>query len=213
MSVDSKLVHLDLVQFAARLSERTATPGGGSLAAYYAATGAATASMALRFSTGPKFAAVEADMNRRIQALDELRVRAIELVDRDTDAFERVRAGFKLPAGTDEEKVRKARAVQEATRLAMDVPLETMEVAARALALAAESVGAINKNLASDCASGALGLWAATEAAWLNVRINAGSIEDQDWVRTRLLRGEALRARALELREVVQAGADKLLAT
>ncbi len=211
MSVDTKLVELDLVQFAAKLAERSATPGGGSLAAYMAACGAATASMAFRFSTGPKFASVEAEMLRRAQALDALRARALELVDLDTLAFEGVRAGFKLPATTQAERAAKDQAVQLATKRALEIPLETMEVALRALALAAEGAGEINKNLASDCAAGAWALCGAAEAAWLNVRINAGSIAEKSWVDPRLARGEALRARAGELRETVLSAADRLL--
>ena len=46
----------------------------------------------------------------------------MDLVNRDTDAFNQVMAAFKLPKGTDEEKHSCRQAIQAATRLATEVP-------------------------------------------------------------------------------------------
>lgn len=151
-------------------------------------------------------------MNIRVAELDRLRVRALELVDLDTQAFEGVRASFKLPATNAAEHKLKDQAVQAATRRATEVPAETMGLAVRALELAAEGAPSINKNLVTDCASGALSLWSAVEAAWLNVRVNAPGLEDKAWARAQLARGEELRERAASLRESVLAACTKDLA-
>ena len=58
MSVPAKLIELSLAAVTDTLAARTATPGGGSAAAYAAAVGIGLASMAFRFSTGEKYAAV-----------------------------------------------------------------------------------------------------------------------------------------------------------
>jgi formiminotetrahydrofolate cyclodeaminase len=196
---------LSLTDFAARLAARTPTPGGGSLAAFLVAGGAATVSMAYRFTAGEKHAAVEAVMARRAEELDRVRAAALALVQRDAEAYDRVTAAFGMPKGSDAEKAARAAAVQTALKGALEVPYETMELGARALELAAEGAGAVNPNLASDCGAGALAAAAGVEAARANVAINAASIKDAEYVRARREAAEALRRRAHELAEAVRA--------
>jgi formiminotetrahydrofolate cyclodeaminase len=187
-----KLVDLSLSSFASSLAERTATPGGGSLAAFMVAAGSATASMAFRFTSGQKYAAVEEAMARRARVLDELRERALELVDRDAAAYDAVSAGYALAKSSDQEKAARKSAIQAALKGALAVPLETMEVAAQGLGLLAEAAGEINRNVASDCTTGALALWAGMEGASLNVQVNALSIEDPSFVQPSLRRCDGL---------------------
>lgn len=177
---------MSLEAFAERLSERAPTPGGGSVAAYLVALGSGLAAMAFRFSTGPKYSAVEPDMIGRAGTLDAIRARAIELVDQDSAAYDAVTAAFALPKGTEEEKLRRRGAVQAGLLRALEVPLSTMESSLAALRIAAEGTADINKNLASDLATGSWCLWSAAEAAALNVRINAASLDDRDLARARL---------------------------
>jgi formiminotetrahydrofolate cyclodeaminase len=211
MTATQRLVDLSIAQFAQRLAERTATPGGGSVAAALAAHGAALAAMAFRFTSGEKYAAVEADMARRVEELDRLRARALELVDEDSRAYDAVSAAYKLPKGTDAEKSARGAAVQRALKSAVDIPYETMKTALAALALCAAGASDINRNLASDCATGALCLAAALESAWLNVRINAGSIQDAQFVAVHMQGGERMRGEARALGERVRAAVEKHL--
>lgn len=198
MTSQAKLTDLSLAAFADALSARTPTPGGGSLAAYMAACGAGAVSMACRFSSGEKYAAVEAVMARRVEELDRARARALVLVDADSASYDRVTAGYALPKASDVEKAARSAAIQAALKGALEVPFETMQLAVGALKLAAEAAPAINPNLASDCATGALALVSAVEGAWLNVRINASSIKDAEYVRAKLDAGEALRREMYE---------------
>jgi formiminotetrahydrofolate cyclodeaminase len=206
------LSQLSLSAFADALAARTATPGGGSLAAFMVACGAGTVSMAFRFTSGDKYAAVESAMAQRAAELDRLRARAITLVDADSASYERVTAGFALPKSTESEKAVRTATIQAALEGALEVPFETMQLAVAGLKLAAEGVAAINPNLASDCATGALALGAGLEGAWLNVRINAASIKDASYVREKLDASEALRRSASELGALVRDGAAKHLA-
>lgn len=203
MTPESGLADLTLREFAARLAARTPTPGGGSMSAYLAACGAALASMAFRFTSGEKFAAVEADMARRAQALEAARARALELVELDSRAYDGVTAAYGLPKANEAEKADRKAAIQAALKHALEVPFETMQVAIGALRLAAEGAVAINKNLASDCAVGASCLAAAVEGAFLNVRINAGSLTDGDYAARRLAACETIRGEARTLAEQV----------
>lgn len=199
------LVDLSLTQWCAQLAAKTPTPGGGSQAACLVASGAALVAMACRFSTGEKYAAVEAYMGGRAEELDALATHALANVDADSRSYDAVSAAYKLPKATPEEKAARAAAVQKALQGALELPLETMETALAGLRLAAVAARDANKNLGSDLASGALCLWAGLEAAWCNVAINAGGITDKAWLEPRLLASKALRAEGEKLRDELRA--------
>lgn len=206
MSVPVKLIDLSLTAFSDTLAARSATPGGGSAAAYAAAVGIGLASMAFRFSTGEKYAAVAAYMSGRAEELDALRARALDLVDRDAGAYDKVSAAYKLPKSTDAEKAERARAIQKALQGALELPLETMETALSGLRLAAAGAKDANRNVGSDLETGASCLRAGLEGGLANVRVNAASIEDKAWVERRLAAAEAMRAEADRLVDLVRAG-------
>lgn len=211
MAGTQKLVDLSLAQFGDRLSERTPTPGGGSVAAHLVALGAALSAMAFRFTSGEKFAPVEDAMARRVEALERMRKRAQDLVDRDAEAYDSVTAAFKLPKTNDAEKAARTQAVQKALAGALAVPCATMELALDALRLCADGASDINPNLASDCATGGLCLASALESAFQNVRINAASLHDKQLARERLTLGETWRIEARALADSIRAAVDRKL--
>ena len=183
------------------------------MAAFLVASGAALTAMAFRFTSGEKFAAVEAEMAARVERLEKLRRRALDLVDRDSSAYDAVTAAYKLPkTTTNAEKSARAEAVQKALRGALEAPLETMRAAREALESAAAGAAEINPNLASDCATGSWCLWSGAEAAALNVRINAGSIRDESFSRERLAECERILRECQGLAESVRSAAGRLLA-
>lgn len=198
---------LSLAEFTQRLSEKSPTPGGGSVAAHLAAMGAALGCMAFRFTTGPKYAAVESAMAGRVEELERLCARASLLIDEDSRAYELVMAGYKLPKATESEKAARSAAIQAGLRTAIEVPAETLALARRALALLAEGGADLNPNVVSDCASGGWCLLGAAEAAFLNVKINAASLSDKADGEQRLCASEAAlkeaRAAAESLRAAV----------
>jgi formiminotetrahydrofolate cyclodeaminase len=209
MTGTPKLADLPLTEFVHRLAERTPTPGGGSVAAQLAAEGAALTEMAFRFTSGEKFAAVEGEMARRVEELEGLRSRSLELIDRDSRAYDEVTRAYRMPKAIDTEKAARRMAVQRALGNALDVPFETLETALAALRLSAEGAPDVNPNLASDCTTGALCLWSAVEAAFANVRINAALLEDKQRAAERLSAGEALRRDAHQLLADVRKALDR----
>lgn len=207
MTLPIKLVDLPLTSFADRLAERTPTPGGGSVAAHLAQLGTALVTMAFRFTSGPKFAAVEGAMATRIEALESLRRRATVLVDRDTESYDAVSLAMKLPKESEADKELRTRAVQAALVGALEVPFETLETALAGLHLCAAGAGDVNPNLASDCATGALCLAAACESALMNVKINANSIRDKAYADARFERASKMQGEADRLLESIRAAA------
>jgi formiminotetrahydrofolate cyclodeaminase len=187
---------LSLAEFGQRLSEKTPTPGGGSVAAHLVGLGAALGCMAFRFTSGPKYATLESAMAGRAEELERIRNRAAPLVDEDSRAYELVLAGYRLPKASEAEKAARAAAVQSGLQAAIAVPARTLELASQALELLAAGAPDLNPNVASDCASGGWCLLGAAEAAFLNVKINAASLSDKAAAEARLRTSEAALGKA-----------------
>jgi formiminotetrahydrofolate cyclodeaminase len=81
----------------AALAARTPTPGGGAAAAVTAALGCAAGAMALRYTTGPKWATVSAEAEALAERLDAWRLAC--LADADADATAYAQVGVARKAG------------------------------------------------------------------------------------------------------------------
>lgn len=206
-----RLIELSLAGFDDRLAERTATPGGGSVAAHQVCLGAALCAMALRFTSGERYAAVQELAQQTAARLDQVRAQALPLIDRDAQAYDAVSQARKLPKQSEAEQAARKQAIQSALKGALEVPLETLGAALSVLESTAPLAGRINPNLASDCVSGSWCLRAGLEAAYLNVRINALDISDRPWVESRLAQAQERLSRGRELSEAVRAAAEQLL--
>jgi len=161
-------------QLVALISARTPTPGGGTVAALAGALGAALSCMAVRFSlqrkdTPPEQEAVLQALER---GLVDLAGRLQKLADEDSDAFESVRVARKLPQTNDAERAARTAAVAAASAASAEVPLRTLRLARDGLELIDGVTSALNRNLATDAASGAILLRGGARCAALNVRVN-----------------------------------------
>jgi len=195
------LIRDDTVEgFLDSVASRTPTPGGGSVAAIAAATGAALVAMVARLTMGREgFEAVEPRMAEIEERADAERAVLLELADRDAEAFEAVMEAFALPKRSDDEKAARSMAIQAAFVGAADVPMEVARRAVELLGLALETVSTGNPDAASDGASGAAMLHAAVLCATSNVDINAASLKDAQAASALRTSAEDLRGRADEL--------------
>jgi len=107
-----------------------------------------------------------------------LRDSLLELVDRDSDAYSQVMEAFRLPKSTDEEKEARKQAIERATRLATEAPLNTMRACQQALRGAVVVARNGNRRTTSDIGVGVELLRAALRGAQLNVEINLSSLDD-----------------------------------
>ncbi len=176
----SKNNHEPQSSFLTEVAASTAAPGGGSVAAYAGALGAALAEMVAGLTIGKKkYAEVEAEMQAiRVQA-GELRKELTNAVDDDASAFEAVMGAFKLPKETEEQQTARKAAIQMAMINAAHVPLHTVQDAVKVMELAGMLVRDANLNAISDAMSGAAMARAAITAAGYNVRINLNSLADK----------------------------------
>ena len=199
-----KLADMTVTQFVAATASEEPAPGGGSVAALEAALGAALTAMVCNFTTGrKKWAEFEEKAKEMEQKALVLKEQAVDIIDRDTEAFNAVSAVFAMPKDTDEEKAARKAAMQEALKGCTKTPFEMMELACQALELTRSVVGKLNASAASDLGCAALSLKAAIQGAWLNVLINIGGIQDQAFADEYRQKGQALLDKALPLADAI----------
>ena len=199
-----KLAELTTAGFVDLLASDAPAPGGGSAAALEGALGAALTAMVCSLTVGKKKYAEHEELARSVQAkANDLKGRFVDVMDRDTEAFNVVSAAFAMPKATDEEKAARSAAIQEGLKGCTKTPFEMMELAVETLELTASILGKSNDSAASDLGVSALSLRAAIQGAWLNVLINIGSLKDQELAADYRQKGEALLARALPLADEI----------
>jgi glutamate formiminotransferase/formiminotetrahydrofolate cyclodeaminase len=206
------LVDRPLVEFVGETASESPAPGGGSVSAAVGALGAALGTMVANLSAHKR------GWDERWEEFSDQAVRGwssveelIALVDEDTRAFNGIMAAFKLPQGTEDEKAERDRAIQEATRRAMEVPLEIAEKALDSMEMIKTMAESGNPASVSDAGVGALCARAAVRGAALNVRINSSGLEDKSSVEEYLRRAEETvnRAETLE-KEILEIVEEKL---
>ncbi|MGA1819436.1 MAG: glutamate formimidoyltransferase [Thermoplasmatota archaeon] len=177
------LASMTLKGFLGELSSDSPAPGGGSVAALSGSLGAALMEMVCNLTVGKKkYEEVWGEMKGRIKEFSSLRARLLELVDEDANAFNDVMAAFKLPKDTDEEKAERSNAIQTGYKKAIATPLETAEVCLKVLEIGVSVARKGNKNSISDVGVGADMAGTGLDGAIMNIKINLGSIKDEDYV-------------------------------
>ncbi len=191
-----------LNDFLAELASDSPAPGGGSVAALSGALAAGLTSMVANLTVGkPKYAESEPDMRSLLDRSEALRLELAQLIEEDTQAFDRVMAAMKLPKETAEEQATRSAALQSALVDAASVPLEVMGKCVEVIALARVAAEKGNRNAVSDAGVAALMARAGTHAARLNVMINLPGIRSSEHA--------AFVARARALARDLAASADR----
>lgn len=166
--------------FVSRVASASPTPGGGSVAAHAGALGAALAQMVAGLTVGrKKYAAVEDEARTIAEEASRLRRTLAQLVVRDAESYDAVRAAYQLGSDTDDAARARRDAIHAALFNAADVPLETARAATHVCALAARVAQIGNRNAVSDAAVAALLAEAACKGAVWNVRINVHALADE----------------------------------
>lgn len=178
-AAQDKLTALTVKGFADETLRESPAPGGGSVAAYMGALGAALGTMVANLSAHkPGWDDRWEEFSRYADRGVELEEELLHLVDEDTEAFNRIMAAFGMPKNTEEDKRLRSEAIQRATLFAAQVPLETMKTSFKAFEICKAMAETGNPNSVSDAGVGALAARAAVLGAGLNVKINASSLKD-----------------------------------
>lgn len=177
-------------------------PGGGSVAAYAGALGAALTRMVAGLTIGKKkYAAVEAEIAVVASSASALMEKLEGLVAGDAAVYAAVSSAYKMSKSTDAKIDARNQAINTSLLAAAEVPLETARACAELADLTAIVAEKGNSNAISDAGVAALLAEAACKAAAYNVRINVASLQDRS-------RGEHLvrEVKDLVTRAVASAG-------
>jgi len=187
------LSSMSVRDFMEETASESPAPGGGSISACMGSLGMALGTMVANLSSHKRGwddrweeFSEWADRGKAIQ--EEL----LALVDEDTIAFNKIMEAFSMPKNSeDEQRFRKA-AIDEATKNAILVPFRVMKTAAAAMEILKAMAESGNPNSVSDAGVGALAIRSAVMGAFLNVKINAGNLEDNSFVDKILKEGRKL---------------------
>lgn len=161
------------------LSAKLPAPGGGSAAAFSSALGIALLEMVANFTVGKE--ASEDDKKRLediLPRIKQVRKEAQKYIDEDVAAYKKAREAYKTPKEDPERRTKIENATKEATQVAVN----TAKVSQRAISLGRTLVEIANKNLITDVIIGALLVKSGFDSSLWNVEINLQYIKDKDFV-------------------------------
>ena len=177
------LKNLSVEEFAAVTGSDAPAPGGGSVAALAGGLGAALAEMVANLTIGKaKYADVEEEMKGLAAEGAALRKELIDSIHKDTESFTAYMNALGMPKNTGEEKAARKEAMQNGLKEAAEVPLAVAETALKIFHVAGAVVERGNANAVTDGLVASMMARTAVLSALLNVKINLGSIKDEEFV-------------------------------
>jgi glutamate formiminotransferase/formiminotetrahydrofolate cyclodeaminase len=176
----NRLVDLTLTDFADETAGESMAPGGGSISAYVGSLGVSLGTMVANLSAHKagwddkwEFYSKWAEKGQTYKN------KLLFLVDEDTNSFNKIIEGFRMPKATAEEKETRQRAIQDATKYATEIPLEVMKTAYNSMEVMEAMLKEGLESSLSDTGVGVLCARTAVLGAYFNVRINAKDIKDR----------------------------------
>lgn len=181
------LIEKTVKDFVSQVASSEPAPGGGSVSALVGSLGAALTSMVGNLTVGRKVydklndsqkKAIDENLESVQGSIERLNV----IVDEDTTSFNKVMEAMKLPKETEEEKSKRRKAIEDATKLALEVPLNCAKECLAVLKLQKPFALYGNQNAITDVGVGALLAYSGLEGALFNVKINLLGIKDEQYV-------------------------------
>ncbi len=195
---DSKLVNMSLSDFADETASESPAPGGGSIAAYIGSLGAALATMVANLSSHKKgWDNRWEEFSDWAEKSEQYKSVLVKLVDADTKAFNGIMTAFGLPKSTAAEKEARTKAIQEATKQAIEIPFSVMQAAFGSMEIIKAMAETGNPNSVSDAGVAVLCARSAVMGAFMNVRINASGYDDKNFVDEIIGKGSEIERKAI----------------
>ncbi|MDR3218142.1 MAG: cyclodeaminase/cyclohydrolase family protein [Dysgonamonadaceae bacterium] len=174
-------------------------PGGGSVSALCGALSSALGQMVANLTIGrKKYADVEDSMKEMAAVFNTYLTEFATAIDADSDAYDAVFSAYKLPKETDEEKSLRTQKIQEATKIAAEVPLQVAQKACKLMDFIGIVAKTGNQNAVTDACVAMMCARTAVLGALLNVRINLTSLHDTEYVDTLQKEANSLEGKAIE---------------
>lgn len=180
------LIEKTIAEFVEDTSSKNPVPGGGSVSALAGSIGGALTTMVGNLTIGKKaFENLDDSTKEKIKeymtVLEELIKELNTLVDEDAEAFDKVMKAYKMPKNTEEERKDRDNAIEEGTKIALEVPFRTCKKCLAVLQTQEIFLKYGNKNAVTDVAVGALMAYSGLEGAILNVKINLQGLNDDKY--------------------------------
>lgn len=188
-----KLVDFTVSGFAEETAGESMAPGGGSIAAYVGALGVSLGTMVANLS------AHKAGWDNKWEFYSDwaekgqaYKNKLLFLVDEDTNAFNKIIEGFRMPKSNSEEITARKEAIENATKYATEIPFQVMETAYNSMEVMQAMLKEGLQSSLSDAAVGVLCARTAVIGAYFNVRINAKDIKDRSFTEDILARAKKI---------------------
>ncbi len=188
-----KLIDLTVTDFAEETASESMAPGGGSISAYVGALGVSLGTMVANLS------AHKTGWDERWEEFSNWAVKGqayknklLFLVDEDTNSFNKIIEGFRMPKSNDEEISIRKQAIENATKYATEIPFQVMETAYNSMEVMEAMIEKGLQNSLSDAAVGILCARTAVFGAYFNVRINAKDIKDKEFTKDILAKAKKI---------------------
>jgi len=199
-----KLIDLTVSGFAEETAAESIAPGGGSISAYVGTLGVSLGTMVANLS------AHKAGWDDKWEFYSDWAVKGqayknklLQLVDEDTNAFNKIIDGFRMPKATDEEKEARKQAIEKATIYATEIPFQVMETAYNSMEVMQAMLKEGMQSSISDAGVGVLCARTAVVGAYFNVRINAKDIKDRVFAEEIIANSEVIYKKALAVEKEV----------
>jgi glutamate formiminotransferase/formiminotetrahydrofolate cyclodeaminase len=201
---DSKLVSMSLSEFVDETASESPAPGGGSIAAYVGSLGISLGTMVANLSSHKKgWEEKWEEFGNWAEKGQQYKDELLLLVDMDTKAFNQIMTAFGLPKSTDEEKTIRTKAIQDATKFAIEIPFKVMQASYGSMEVIKAMAETGNPNSVSDAGVGALCARSSVMGAFLNVRINASGCDDKNFVADIINRGKEIENKTIDLEKEI----------
>lgn len=169
-----------LTEFVYETASESPAPGGGSVSALCGALGAALGTMVANLSAhkrgwDDRWEEFSNWAAKGMEYAGEL----LEMVDKDTEAFNAIMEAFGLPKESEEEKKARKEAIARAMRVAIDIPMKVAELSLSSMEVMKAMALEGNPNSVTDAGVGALCARTAVIGACMNARVNAKGYSDK----------------------------------
>lgn len=203
-TASKKLVDFTVKGFAEETAGESMAPGGGSISAYVGALGVSLGTMVANLSAHKAGWDAKwefySDWAEKGQAYKN---KLLFLVDEDTNAFNKIIDGFRMPKSNSEEIEARKEAIENATKYATEIPFQVMETAYNSMEVMQAMIKEGMQTSLSDAGVGVLCARTAVVGAYFNVRINAKDIKDRAYADDILNKAKAVYSKTIEIESEV----------
>ncbi|MDP7976514.1 MAG: cyclodeaminase/cyclohydrolase family protein [TACK group archaeon] len=195
-------------EFLEDLSSTKPTPGGGAASAIVGSIAAALVCKVSALTIGKKkYQDVQEKASEILSEAKTLREDLLENAEKDSQAFNMIIEAYRSSKNMGDEE--KLRVIENASKQACAVPLETASLSYRVLELSETVIKIGNRNATSDAVSAAYFAFSAINGALENVYVNLKNIKfDREFAESTLKKADEIKDSSKELYDRIRKRVD-----